>query len=99
MALVAVAAHGLSTLELNNRLLDTMRSSLHEVEPELRELYANGGDSTELSKWLSQKINTNQELVDALASTGKAAPRFIGALVLGATQVLTDVVKMGLTRY
>lgn len=96
---VTEAAGGLSTLELNKRLLDTMRSSLYRLEPELQELLVISSASSDIAKKLSLKISRNKELVDALASRGKVAPRFLGALALGVAQVATDIVKMALTRY
>lgn len=98
MAQVAKAADGLSTLELNDRLLDTLRSGLKAMEPKLRQISVY--DKTlDIARSLAYHITQNKELIDALASRRKVAPRFIGALALGITQVATDVVKMALTRY
>lgn len=99
MAHVAHSSAGWSTLELNNRLLDTLRNSLTTSQSKIRVLYTNGVSSETISRKLALKINQNQALIDALTKTGRAEPRFIGALTLGITQVVTDVVKMALTRY
>lgn len=100
MAQVAKASDELSTLELNDRLLDTLRNSLKVMAPDLRKIsiYAYG-KSTDIARLLAVQIKQNQELSDALASRRKVAPRFIGALVLGITQIVTDFTKMVLTRY
>lgn len=99
MAHVAQSSAGLSTLELNNRLLDTLRNGLTTSQTNIRVIYTNGVSSKTISRNLAHKINQNQALIDALTRTGRAEPRFIGALALGITQVVTDVVNMALTRY
>lgn len=94
------APHSGSSLELHNRLLETLQNRLTLMQAQIQQLGSLTNDSVELiSKQLALKINQNQELNAALASTGKTQPRFIGALALGITQIVTDVVKMGLTRY
>lgn len=99
MAHVAHSSAEWSTLELNNRLLDTLRNSLATSQANIRVIYNYGVSSETISSNLALKINQNQVLIDALTKTGRAEPRFIGALALGITQVVTDVVKMALTRY
>lgn len=100
MAQVAHSSAGWSTLELNNKLLETLRNSLTTRESNIRVLYTNSGVSSEtISRNLALEINQNQALIDALTKYGRVQPRFIGALALGITQVVTDVTKMIFTRY
>lgn len=100
MAQVAKAAAGLSTLELDNRLLETMRNRLNTMESELRYISETHGKSPDIARKLALAIYQNKELIDALDSNkGKVAPRFIGALLMGMTRVLTDFTTMVLTRY
>lgn len=99
MAQVAKASDELSTLELNERLLDTLRKSLKVMAPDLRKISISAyGKSTDIARLLAFQIKQNQELSDALASRRKIAPRFFGALVLGITQVVKDFTKMVSTR-
>lgn len=81
-------------------MLLALQQRLTLMQAEIKQLGSLTNDSVELiSKHLAFKINQNQDLNAALVSTGKTAPRFIGALALGITQIVTDVVKMALTRY
>lgn len=89
-----------NNLELQNKLLLALQQRLTLMQAKIKELGSLTNDSVDLiSKDLALKINQNQDLNAALVSTGKNAPRFLGALALGITQVVTDVVKMALTRY
>lgn len=97
MAQVAKAADGLSALELNDRLLDTLRDSLKTMDQLLH--YTRRVKPSDMARRIAFKISQNQELFDALVSRGKVVPRFIGALVLGITQIVTDFTKMIFTRY
>lgn len=100
MAQVAKASDELSTLELNDRLLDTLRNSLKVMAPDLRKIaFYDYVKSTDIARVLAVEIKQNQELSDALASRRKIAPSFIGALNLGITQIVTDFTKMVFTSY
>lgn len=103
MAKVAKSVHKdpkASTLGLHNKLLETLRDQLKKMESKIKELGTLTKESNELiSKKLADKINDNETLKKALDVDEKQKPRFIGALVIGITQIVTDVTNMVLRRY
>lgn len=76
---VAKAAEGtnITTLELNSKLMDKARSVLKSLQPQLKELPSQRGDSAaRVAKDLAHKINQNKALRKALFRDRKVAPRF-----------------------
>lgn len=76
---VAKAAEGtnITTLEFNNKLMDKARSVLKGLQPQLKELRSQRGDSAErVAKDLAHKINQSKVLRNALFRDQKITPRF-----------------------
>lgn len=76
---VAKAAEGtnITTLEFNNKLMDKARSVLKSLQPQLKELRSQRGDSAlRVAKDLAHKINQSEVLRKALFRDQKITPRF-----------------------
>lgn len=67
--------------ELNKKLMATTVNAFARMEPQIEELVKLTGSSPDaLAKELSNSINQNQDLRDALKIQGDLSPRFSGVL-------------------
>lgn len=103
MVKIAKADHldrKVSTLELHNKMLESLRDGLNKMGSRIKELAAlTDASIDQISMELASKINENETLKKALVVDGKKSPRVIGAFIIGVAQIVTDVVNIAFRRY